>query len=87
MSDHPMDHAMDEHYEKIGELIEHRQDKKATRRIDQSYIGDGVTAVYDGNGIMLKTPRESGEHYIYLEPEVVHSLMEFVAAIRERNDS
>jgi hypothetical protein len=61
------------------------QDKKVTRKIDQRYIGDSVYAEFDGNGIMLKTPRETGEHYIYLEPEVLQSLFELVEEIRERN--
>lgn len=42
------------------------------------YIGDGVTATYDGFGIWLRTPRLNGEHEIYLEPDVYHRLTKFV---------
>lgn len=41
------------------------------------YLGDGVSAFFDGFSIWLTTPREDGTHRIALEPEVFDALCEF----------
>jgi len=41
------------------------------------YIGDGVYAVFAGYDIELKTQRIGGENVIYLNPEVLASLLKF----------
>lgn len=46
------------------------------------YIGDGVYAEYDGFGVWLTTQRENGAHRIYLEPQMLDSLAEFMAMHR-----
>ena len=33
---------------------------------DQEYIGDGVYAAIEADMVKLHTPREHGEHFIYL---------------------
>jgi len=46
------------------------------------YLGDAVYAAYDGYGLVLTT--EDGiqtTNTIYLEPEVVQSLLDFVDAL------
>lgn len=45
------------------------------------YIGDGVYASYINGMIKLRTQRDNGDHFIYLEPEVCQSLFEFANAI------
>ena len=40
----------------------------------KTYIGDGVYAEYDGFGVKLSAPRLYGEHWIYLEPEMLADL-------------
>lgn len=43
---------------------------------NQTYLGDGVYASFDGFMIRLSTER-AVEHFIYLEPEVYKSLVDF----------
>lgn len=42
------------------------------------YLGDGVTASFEGDMIWLRTTREYGVHEIALEPEVWESLKKYV---------
>ena len=46
---------------------------------DETYIGDGVYASFDGLMIKLRTRREEHgpDHVIYLEPEVYDELVRF----------
>lgn len=61
-------------------------DKQVRRKINPThYLGDGLYADFDGNGIMLWTEREHGKHYVYLEPSVLEAFEQWVAKIRERN--
>jgi hypothetical protein len=46
---------------------------------EETYIGDGLYASFDGWRIMLRAPRESGDHFVALEPQVYQSLLEWVA--------
>ena len=46
-----------------------------------TYLGDGLYAEFDGAMIVLKTPRETGEHYVALEPEVFEALIQFAIKI------
>ena len=39
------------------------------------YIGDGVYAKFDGYGIELRANDPNKDDYIYLEPEVLDSLI------------
>ena len=48
------------------------------KRPNETYIGDGVYASYDGFQIWLRTEREGGDHEIALEPEVFASLTKYV---------
>lgn len=47
------------------------------KRADEKYIGDGVYARCDGFGIWLRAPRETGDHEVYLEPEVWEELLRY----------
>lgn len=44
----------------------------------QRYIGDGVTAYYDGFQVILQTPRDSGINEVALEPDVFKALTVYV---------
>ena len=44
---------------------------------DETYIGDGVYASFDGFMIKLRTQRDNGDHVIYLEPNVYDDLVRF----------
>lgn len=43
------------------------------------YLGDGLYAHHDGYQIVLRAPRELGDHYVALEPQVLDAFMRFVA--------
>jgi hypothetical protein len=55
-------------------------------KLNETYLGDGVYAVYDGYGIMLDL-RCQNDWQIYLEPGVVESFELFVATIRKGEKS
>lgn len=46
------------------------------------YLGDGCYAFYDGWQIRLRAPREEGDHVIYLEPQLLHALNEYVKSLQ-----
>jgi hypothetical protein len=51
------------------------------RPFEEVYIGDGVYISLEAYGIRLRAPCEGGDHIVYLEPDVVDTLIEFVKNI------
>lgn len=50
----------------------------------KTYLGDGVYVMFDGNGLVLTT--ENGietTNRIYLEPEVVWALTEYIKEVKK----
>lgn len=52
----------------------------------RGYLGDGVYYEFDGYMTKLWTDRETGVHYIYLEPESVQRLVEIVVPPSDGED-
>ena len=50
---------------------------------DETYLGDGVYATHDGYGITLDLRGQDNYTRIYLEPEVLASLIKFNERVRE----
>lgn len=50
-------------------------------RGEETYIGDGVYASFDGYHIWLRAPREAGDHFIALEPSVYSALMRYADTV------
>lgn len=50
----------------------------------ETYLGEGLYASYDGWQFVLRAPRENGDHWVALEPEMLRGLMDFVAEIKQR---
>jgi hypothetical protein len=48
----------------------------------ETYLGDGLYASFDGFTIWLRAPREGGDHIVALEPLVYGELVRFVADLR-----
>lgn len=48
----------------------------------ETYLGDGLYPSFDGYQIILRAPREGGDHHVGLEPAVYQALLDFVAALR-----
>jgi len=51
---------------------------------EEDYLGDGLTARFDGWTIVLSTPRQDGEHWVALEPKVFQALVRFAATINAK---
>ena len=47
----------------------------------EQYLGDGLYASFDGWQIVLRAPRDGGDHYVALEPEVLTALQQFIAEL------
>jgi hypothetical protein len=43
----------------------------------ETYLGDGLYASFDGFMITLRAPREHGDHWVGLEPNVFAALLEY----------
>lgn len=49
---------------------------------NETYLGDGLYASFDGFQIWLRAPRENGDHEVALEPAVWNALNDFVEQIK-----
>ncbi len=47
----------------------------------EKYLGDGLYASFDGFHIILRAPREGGDHWVALDLYVLQALKEFVDEI------
>jgi hypothetical protein len=59
------------------------KDKKGQSMKIEAYLGDGLYASFDGYQINLRAPREGGDHWVSLNPDVFDALMEFRAKTAE----
>jgi hypothetical protein len=41
------------------------------------YLGDGLYAAFDGYAIILRAPREHGDHWVSIEPDMFSILQKF----------
>ena len=44
----------------------------------ETYLGDGLYARFDGYGAWLRAPREGGDHEVYLEPQTLRLLLDYL---------
>jgi len=49
------------------------------------YLGDGLYASFDGFMFTLRAPREDGDHWVGLEPDVLRNFDEFRKTIEKMN--
>ena len=50
----------------------------------ETYLGDGLYASFDGWQVRLRAPRLEGDHVVYLEPDVLDQLDEFIKKIKAK---
>ena len=50
-------------------------------RMLRVYLGDGLYGEFDGYGIKLLTERDDRAHWVYLEPEVMQSFLDWIKAL------
>ena len=48
---------------------------------NETYLGDGLYVSFDGWQFVLRVPREDGDHWVALEPEVFDMLISYRTAI------
>jgi hypothetical protein len=53
----------------------------------ETYLGDGLYASFDGYMITLRAPRENGDHFVCLEPEVLAALQTYVARLFAKKEA
>lgn len=44
----------------------------------ETYLDDGLYASFDGYNVILRAPREGGDHFVGLEPAVYAALREWM---------
>lgn len=54
---------------------------------NETYLGDGLYASFDGMHVVLRAPRDGGDHFVYIEPSVWGALLEFVVRLKEESAS
>ena len=47
----------------------------------ETYLGDGLYASFDGWHVILRVPRDGGDHVVALEPEVLSALHNYLEAL------
>ena len=45
---------------------------------EETYLGDGLYASFDGYQFVLRAPRGEGDHFVALEPAVLAEFIKFV---------
>lgn len=62
-------------------LAQHSNERDDFMHENEVYLGDGLYASFDGYQFILRTQRINGEHYVALEPSVLHEFERFVKRI------
>lgn len=44
----------------------------------ETYLGDGLYASFDGWQVILRAPREGGDHWVGIEPLTLMALVDFI---------
>lgn len=55
-----------------------RQPLEKPMPIKESYLGDGLYVSHDGYHVVLRAPRDGGDHWVGLEPQVLAQFMRWV---------
>lgn len=50
---------------------------------NETYLGDGLYASFDGFTIWLRAPRSGGDHVVALEPQVYQAFVQFVDDLKQ----
>lgn len=58
-----------------------------SRPAKETYLGDGLYASFDGYQIKLRAPRDGGDSEVFLEPNVIKNLADYLATLHKPTDS
>ena len=50
---------------------------------DETYLGDGLYASFDGFQFKIRAPRIEGDHEVFLEPEILDEFIKFVERTKQ----
>lgn len=53
--------------------------------LEETYLGDGLYASFDGFQFRLRAPRLEGDHEVFLEPMVLVAFQDYVNKIIDRH--
>lgn len=53
---------------------------------NETYLGDGLYASYDGWSFILRAPRKDGDHWVALEPSVLAEFLAYINRIKKANE-
>jgi hypothetical protein len=53
-------------------------DDTLPRQDEETYLGDGLYVSFDGFSIRLRAPREGGDHWVGLEPDIYATLRAWI---------
>lgn len=51
----------------------------------EQYLGDGLFVSYDGWQLCLRAPRMDCDHFVYLEPSTLASLLDYIKHLKGAN--
>jgi hypothetical protein len=46
--------------------------------MNEEYLGDGLYISYDGFQFVLRAPRNEGNHYVALEPDIFAAFLRYI---------
>lgn len=49
---------------------------------NETYLGDGLYVSFDGFMLTLRAPRDGGDHWVGLEPQVFNALVNYVNQLK-----
>lgn len=54
---------------------------------DETYLGDGLYASFDGYQIVLRAPRADGNSEVFMEPSVVDAFLAYIKTLKAEAQS
>jgi hypothetical protein len=51
---------------------------------NETYLGDGLYASFDGFSFWLRAPRDGGDHFVALEPKVLKAFGDYIEACAKK---
>lgn len=47
--------------------------------MQETYLGDGLYASFEGAALKLRAPRGNDDHEVYLEPEILYNFVVYIS--------
>lgn len=53
--------------------------------MNETYLGDGLYASFDGYQVGLRAPREHGDHEVFMDPLVLAAFLRYVDSLKGKS--